>query len=183
MPRPASQAPEVTHRLGSREQSGGLRVPAAQLPLLPIRQQSFPSTLGWHRIWRGKEEGLRKDEGEDRKEGKVPGGRKDGNARLEVQAGLERVLGDCCPQACWTICVHSTALAPYHHATTEAAGNGSTPYIFIHSTPQVRPGQIIRWAGVGDSLWRKELNTKKVAQSHALGPETVLANYRHKSLA
>lgn len=32
----------------------------------------------------------------------------------------------------------------YHHATAEAAGNGSTPCIFTHSTPQYgQPGQII----------------------------------------
>lgn len=36
--------------------------------------------------------------GRDRKEGKVTGDRKDGNARLDVQAGLERVLRAAAPR-------------------------------------------------------------------------------------
>ena len=105
-----------------------------------------------HGAGRGTEDGR----GGDRLEGNRPAWSPSLQGRTPL--GL---LEDLCPRL--------SPQVSYHHAATEAAGNGSTPCIFTHSTPQDGGlGQIIRClcvccgGGRMRYMWGKGLNTKKV---------------------
>lgn len=72
----------------------------------------------------------------------------------------------------------------YRHARTEAAGNGSTPCIFTHSTPQYgRSDHSLSVCGGRDEVCVGEgVQHKERARSHTPEPEAACANYRQKSL-